>query len=396
VATPGSGKGIPFPTPPALLFLALLVGGCAEPPSPPTFLLPPVTEVENCGTVHFRVTTVRGTEVSIGGVSAFANSDGFADLDVPRAKFIESSSPRTLSLGFEYRGDKWRFTRRRTPSDALFAFERSPSSDQIEAVGSCANQRRVAVKWDQDERDPKGMRVAKIRVWGATAVRTTTGEASLADDDSDPLIKTVEFRPNLRARLFDSTLTQPLTASVLVKNARGDSLELRLTLDYWVSPSWQRVREQGDVVGDILRPFANAELEPVPGAPPLGSARHHRVFVFDHVRRGYGTHPLPRALALGDGRVRDVDAVAYISPTWESPGPTCSAPPGFPLRTFLLLTLHVELDVWDAREGKLIEHQDFATTPSCADGMRGDVRRDPLSTVYAWLEHWSGTPLRKL
>jgi hypothetical protein len=389
-------RGIDWIRAVSLPFLALLVSGCAEPPSPLTFVLPQISELENCATVNFRVTTVRGTEVSIGGVSAFANSDGIAALDVPRANFIESSSPRTLSLGFEYRGEKWRLTRRRTPSDALIAFERSPSTDSIQAVGSCANQRLVAVKWDQDERDPKGMRVAKIRVWGATAVHTTTGEASLAVDDSDPLTKTVEFRPNLRAQLLDSTLTEPLTASVLVKNAKGDSLELRLTVDYWVSSSWQRVREQSGVVGDILRPFADAELEPVPGAPPLGSARHHRVLVFDHVRRGYGTNPLPRAVAIGGGRVRDVDAVAYISPTWESPGPTCSAPPGFPLRTFLLLTMHVEVDVWDAREGKLIEQQDFATTPSCADGMHGNVRRDPFSTVYAWLEHWSGTPLRRL
>jgi hypothetical protein len=56
----------------------------------------------------------------------------------------------------------------------------------------------------------------------------------------------------------------------------------------------------------------------------------------------------------------------------------------------------VELDIRDTREGKLIEHQDFATTPSCAEGMRGNVRRDPLSTLYAWLEHWTGTPLRRL
>jgi hypothetical protein len=378
----------------SLLLLALVVAACAAEEPAPTIPVPTVTEVEDCDIAHFTVTTAHGTEVSIGRAWTYANPDGIAVLDVGRNPLIESGSPRTLTLHFEYRGDKWTLTQRRKPSDILYAFWRFPTNalnhpaDQMEMVSSCTQQRFVGVRWEPPFSEPADFRVAAIKVWGATAVHTTTGEASLESDDTEPLLKTVKFRPNLRERLLDSDLTKPLTASATVEGATRDSFEIRVTLNRQRMPRgpwWGMSETSGEfeLMRDALHPYANARSEPVPDAPPLGSARHHRLLVFTD---GSGFR-----VALGDGRVRDVDAVAFVSRVEESPGPTCSAVPGFPLRTFMLLTNHVDLELRAAREGKLIEQRRFAATPTCAQGMRGIVRSDPLPAVVTWLERWSGT-----
>jgi hypothetical protein len=362
--------------------------------------VPLVTEVEDCDMTHFTVTTAHGTEVSIGRVSAYANPDGIAVLDIGRETLLESGSPRTLTLRFEYRGDQWTLTRRRKPSAILHAFWRYPTNalnepdDQMEMVSPCTKQHFVGVRWEPPFSQPAASRVAAIKVWGATAVHTTTGEATLESDDAEPLLKTVKFRPNLREQLLDSDLTKPLTASVTVEGASRNSFEIRVMLNRPRTPvprgGWgmMPINSEGALMHDALRPYASVRSEPVPGAPPLGPARHHRLLVF-------GDGSVQGGVALGDGRLRDVDAVAFISEVEETPGPTCVAVPGFPLPTFMLLTNALDLELRGAREGKLIERRRFTATPSCAEGMRGIVRSDPRPALVTWLERWSGTKVRR-